>query len=160
MQEKSLLKKNILQFIEYKGLSKAKFYQDTGITRGILDQNNGLSEENLTRFLAFYPEVSLQWLFFGIGEMTTSEKSERNHTEKSMVTEPNDKEINHLSKLLKEREKVVSTQELLIKSQEDVISLLKSGRDHNREVKPLNDSDYEKYIINNKSESDGHYRVQ
>ena len=34
MQEKSPIKKNILQYIEYKGISKYKFYQETGITRG------------------------------------------------------------------------------------------------------------------------------
>lgn len=69
MQEKSLIKKNILQFIDYKGITKYKFYQETGITRGILDQNNGMSEENTTRFLAFYPEVSPEWLLTGKGEM-------------------------------------------------------------------------------------------
>jgi hypothetical protein len=47
MQEKSLIKKNILQFLENKEISKHKFYQDTGITRGILDQNNGMSEETM-----------------------------------------------------------------------------------------------------------------
>ncbi len=69
MQEKSLIKKNILQFIEYKGISKYKFYQDTGITRGVLDQDNGMSEENTTRFLAHYPEVSAEWLLRGEGNM-------------------------------------------------------------------------------------------
>ena len=72
MQEKSLIKKNILQFIEYKGISKYKFYQDTGITRGILDQDNGMNEENTARFLACYPEVSAEWLLRGEGDMLRS----------------------------------------------------------------------------------------
>jgi len=69
MQEKSLIKKNILQFIENKGVSKYKFYQDTGITRGILDQNNGMSEENTAKFPAQYPEINAEWLLTGKGEM-------------------------------------------------------------------------------------------
>ena len=69
MQEKSLIKKNILQYIEYKGVSKYEFYKNTRITRGILDQNNGISEENITRFLAYYKEVNVEWLILGTGKM-------------------------------------------------------------------------------------------
>ena len=69
MQEKSPIKKNILQYIEYKGISKYKLYQETGITRGVLDQNNGMSEENTARFIAQYPEVSTDWLLTGKGAM-------------------------------------------------------------------------------------------
>lgn len=74
MQEKSLIKQNILQFIDIKGISKYKFYQETGITRGILDQNNGMSEENTTRFLACFPEINPEWLLTGKGEMLKEEK--------------------------------------------------------------------------------------
>ena len=69
MQENSIIKKNILQFIEYKGITAYKFYKETGISRGILSQNNGLSEENTLRFLAYFPEVNAEWLLTGNGEM-------------------------------------------------------------------------------------------
>jgi hypothetical protein len=70
MQEKSLIKKNILKYLDYKGISKYQFYKLTGITRGVLDQNNGMSEENTAKFLAVYGgEVSLEWLVRGMGEM-------------------------------------------------------------------------------------------
>jgi repressor LexA len=74
MQEKSLIKQNILQFIEFKGISKYKFYQTTGITRGILDQNNGMSEENTARFIAYFPEINSEWLLTGKGEMLKDHK--------------------------------------------------------------------------------------
>jgi len=69
MQENSLIKKNILKLIDYKGISKYKFYQETGITRGILDQNNGMSEENIAKFLACFPEINSEWLLTGKGSM-------------------------------------------------------------------------------------------
>lgn len=75
MQEKSLIKQNILQFIDTKGISKYKFYQKTGITRGVLDQNNGMSEENTTRFLACFPEVNPEWLITGQGEMLKKDQA-------------------------------------------------------------------------------------
>ncbi|MDR0872546.1 MAG: hypothetical protein LBN27_03630 [Prevotellaceae bacterium] len=69
MQEKSLIKKNILKYLDFKGVSKYKFYQETGITRGVLDQNNGMSEENTAKFLAYYNDVATDWLLLGRGEM-------------------------------------------------------------------------------------------
>jgi hypothetical protein len=69
MKEKSLIKKNILQYLDSKGISKYKFYQDTGITRGVLSQNNGMSEENTARIIAYYNEVNPEWLITGHGPM-------------------------------------------------------------------------------------------
>ena len=69
MQEKSPIKHNILLFLAKKGITQYEFYQKTGITRGILGQNNGISEENISRFLAYYTEVSPEWLLTGQGEM-------------------------------------------------------------------------------------------
>jgi hypothetical protein len=56
--------------------NKYKFYQDTGITRGILDQNNGMSEENTANFLTYYPYVSAEWLLTGYDPMIKEEDSE------------------------------------------------------------------------------------
>ena len=70
MQIKSLIKKSILKYLEDQGISKYEFYKKTGITRGILDQNNGMSEENITKFLAVYgKEVSADLLFNTVGKM-------------------------------------------------------------------------------------------
>lgn len=73
MQEKSPIKQRILQFIEYKGITQYEVYKNTGITRGILTQNNGISEENLSRFLEYYHEISTKWLLTGEGSMLISE---------------------------------------------------------------------------------------
>lgn len=68
-QEKSPIKRKILLFISELGISQYDFYRKTGITRGILGQNNGISEENIARFLAAYPQVSAEWLLTGRGPM-------------------------------------------------------------------------------------------
>ncbi|WP_430615186.1 hypothetical protein [Flavobacterium sp. JP2137] len=69
MQEKSIIKQNILTYLRYKGVTPYKFYKDTGMTRGILTQNNGMSEENTLRFLDYYAEVNPEWLLTGKGVM-------------------------------------------------------------------------------------------
>lgn len=73
MQENSTIKRNILKYIDYKGITKYRFYQETGITRGILDQNNGMSEENTARFLACFPEINAEWLITDKGTMLKSD---------------------------------------------------------------------------------------
>ena len=83
MQEKSIIKQNILKYLDFIGLTPYKFYQQTGITRGVLTQNNGMSEENTTRFLDYYRDVSPEWLLTGKGEMLKDREEVQN-----VVNEP------------------------------------------------------------------------
>ena len=69
MREFSLVKQNILYFIEKQNISKYELYRKTGISNGILSQKGGMSEENTIKFLSFYTEVSEDWLLTGKGEM-------------------------------------------------------------------------------------------
>lgn len=74
MRENSVIKERIIQYLDYKDISKYKFYQETGITNGILSQNNGISEENLLKFLSYYRDISVNWLLTGEGSMLIGEK--------------------------------------------------------------------------------------
>lgn len=69
MQEKSQIKRNILQYIKYKGITKYDFYKKTGITRGVLDQPTGISEDNIARFIAYFSDVNIEWLITNKGSM-------------------------------------------------------------------------------------------
>ena len=73
MQEKtrdfSLIKSRILQYLQLKGITKYSFYKNTGVTNGVLSQTNGISEDNLMKFLSYYDDVNLDWLFTGEGEI-------------------------------------------------------------------------------------------
>ncbi len=82
-QEKSPIKQNILLYLAHKGVSAYEFYKESGVTRGILQQNNGISEDNIARFLAYANDVNVEWLITGRGEMLSTmqekqqEKSEQ-----------------------------------------------------------------------------------
>lgn len=67
--EKSPVKRNILQYLAKKGITPYEFYKKSGVTRGILQQNNGISEDNILRFLAYAPDANPEWLLTGAGEM-------------------------------------------------------------------------------------------
>jgi phage repressor protein C with HTH and peptisase S24 domain len=65
----SIIKKNILLYLENHSISKYEFYQKTGVSNGVLSQKGGLSEENLLKFLSYYTDVDLEWLLTGEGDM-------------------------------------------------------------------------------------------
>lgn len=68
-QEKSPIKQIILLYLENKGVTPYEFYKESGVTRGILQQNNGISEDNIARFLAYAPDVNIEWLLTSKGSM-------------------------------------------------------------------------------------------
>lgn len=82
MQQISLIKKRILQYIDYKGITKYKFYQDSGITRGVLDKESGITEDNIAKFIAYEPNINFTWLLTGEGKMLKT-KSEENVIKKN-----------------------------------------------------------------------------
>lgn len=69
MKNFSTQKDRILQFIDYKGVSKNKFYIETGISNGILDKKSGLSMDTIEKFYSTYPEINPEWLLTGEGNM-------------------------------------------------------------------------------------------
>jgi len=69
MKNFSTQKERILQFIEYKGISKNKFYIETGISNGVLDKKSGLSMETIEKFYSTYSEINPEWLLTGKGKM-------------------------------------------------------------------------------------------
>lgn len=68
-QEKSPIKQKILLYLTQKGVSAYEFYKNSGVTRGVLSQNNGITEENISRFLAYAPDINAEWLLRGKGDM-------------------------------------------------------------------------------------------
>ena len=63
------MKERILQFIDYKGFSKSKFYRETGLSNGILDKKSGLTLDSIEKIYSKYPEINIEWLLTGKGEM-------------------------------------------------------------------------------------------
>lgn len=86
-QEKSPIKQNILLYLAQKGVSPYEFYKESGVTRGILQQNNGISEDNIARFLTYAQDISVEWLITGRGEMLSTmqeKKQEKSDSEEKL----------------------------------------------------------------------------
>ena len=74
MQEKeqkiSPIKQRILYFASNLGISKRDFYSRIGVSRGTLESNTGITEDVVSKFISTFPEVNIEWLITGNGEMT------------------------------------------------------------------------------------------
>ncbi len=74
-------KERILQFIEYKHISRTLFFEKTGIKRGFLDSdklNQAVSDDHFAKIIANFSDISMEWLITGKGNMLkdTSESIE------------------------------------------------------------------------------------
>ena len=57
------------QFIDFKGISKYSFYKKTGFSNGFLDKNRNIGSDKCEIISIEYPELSIEWLITGRGEM-------------------------------------------------------------------------------------------
>lgn len=96
----SSIKKRIIEFIELKGISKYRFYKDTGISRGVLESSSGITEDNIAKLVAYYPEINLNWLIKGEGEIENSEIQKREENTLGVLTKEEEKLKQNLLKLL------------------------------------------------------------
>lgn len=65
-------KDRIIEFLQKKGISKNHFYLKTGIANGTLDKKSGVTGETILKIHNNYPELSLEWLIAGEGDMIKS----------------------------------------------------------------------------------------
>lgn len=110
MQKKSPIKENIIKYLEFRNITRYKFYQKSGITRGILDQETGISEENISKFLACYPEVDVNWLLTSEGQMIKNLEESSNLENTNLNS--NAMSDNHLQKLfemLESQQRVIAS---------------------------------------------------
>ncbi len=71
-----MTKRRILQFIEYKGIGITIFFKKTGIKRGFLDTDkldSSVSDMFLAKIIAVFPELNIEWLLTGEGNMLRKE---------------------------------------------------------------------------------------
>lgn len=68
-------KDRIIEFLQTKSISKNQFYIKTGIANGTLDKKSGVTGETIYKIYQAYPEISLDWLIAGEGDMLKSKFS-------------------------------------------------------------------------------------
>ncbi|WP_233882222.1 hypothetical protein [Tenacibaculum piscium] len=79
-------KEKILEFVEYKGFSKAEFCRRCSLSISYLDSKGAITSDKLQLILKNFRDLNLDWLLFDEGEMLVSsvkeEKTEKLDTMK------------------------------------------------------------------------------
>lgn len=57
------------QYLDYKGISKYKFYKITGLSNGFLDKNSNIGSDKCEKIIYAFPDISANWLLTGVGDM-------------------------------------------------------------------------------------------
>ena len=106
-------KSNLLEYIELKGIKKPDFYKKTGLSNGFLDKNENISSQNIEIIISNYPDLSIEWLITGKGEMCrqTDDKSVETNDKISRL-------ITILEETLKEKDKQI----------EKLMSIIEQGK--------------------------------
>ena len=60
------------------GISKRDFYAKIGVSRGTLESKTGITEDVITKFFATYPQVNIEWLMTGEGDMLKTKRTPEN----------------------------------------------------------------------------------
>lgn len=132
-----MIKERILQFIEYKGVTKERFYEKIGMTsanfRGKAKETpiNSTAIENI---LSEYPDLNLEWLITGKGQMVKGniqnihiegKNKHLNNINGSSNITISQNDISEIINLQKEMNSIIkTTQNQLSESQKQVNNLI------------------------------------
>lgn len=98
----------IRKYIDYKGISRYKFYKLTGLSNGFLDKNSNIGSDKCELILTIFPDLNSDWLMLEKGDMLRSEisnDSNNQHTNKiDLLPKFDDAKTILLKELLKEKE--------------------------------------------------------
>ena len=62
------------EYVDFKGITKYKFYQETGLSNGFLDKNTNVGSDKCEKIIYQYPDISPEWLITGRGSMLRSDQ--------------------------------------------------------------------------------------
>jgi len=73
----STIKDRILEFIDYKGITKNKFESKCGLaSRYVSNIGRAIQSDVIEKIILTYPEINLEWLVLGKGEMLMDDKKQ------------------------------------------------------------------------------------
>ena len=110
----------ILQIIDYKGINKSIFYKETGLSNGFLDKVKDIGASKLELILNSYPEIDMEWLLTGKGEMLKSQKVDQN-----ILKEPGESYRTDYKELYFNAKYTIEVQKELIESFRNELILMK-----------------------------------
>lgn len=79
----------ILQFIDFKGISKREFSNKVGISHSLIGKSQSIGSDKIEKILHSYPEINPIWLLTGKSNMIIGDPDENLLQKKSKIIEDN-----------------------------------------------------------------------
>ena len=114
MSNTRTIRERIVDYLLYKGISRYRFYKDTGLSNGFLDKVASINSDNCEKICYCYPDINPEWLLTGMGEMLKSGEV--------LLTEKSDKQAS-IEVLVRKIVELTSENALLKKENETLRSL-------------------------------------
>ena len=132
-----LIRERIVQYLFLKGVSRYRFYKETGLSNGFLDKEGAINSDNCEKICSCYKDLSPEWLLLGTGEMLRN-------TDDEPVTNSYSQKVktNNIASVEVLVNKIVelSSENSLLKNENGVLRRL-SGKTNVVEHKPLTEDD-------------------
>ncbi|RGS35833.1 hypothetical protein DWX97_14290 [Bacteroides cellulosilyticus] len=146
-------KARILQYLEYKGISKPQFYTDVDIKRGLLDSdkmNATVTDAIIAKILVAYTDVDPLWLLTGRGSMFRNSKNPEESklgvtpiatpispAEESIIYKMYKDEKEEKERLVKEKESKIDHLQSELRSMAEELAALKAKYPESTTDKPV-----------------------
>lgn len=114
------IRERILNFIEFKGISKYLFYKQTGISNGFLDKAGAVGSDKCEIICSCYPDLNPEWLIIGEGSMIKSKVNKTGHVNAADTAE------NRLMNLLIEKIVSLTAENTILKQENEALKSKKS----------------------------------
>ncbi|MDP3444836.1 MAG: hypothetical protein Q8T08_18410 [Ignavibacteria bacterium] len=63
------VRQRVLEYLDYKSLSRYKFYKMTGLSNGFLDKEGSMTTDKCMKIVDEFPDLNIDWLITGKGSM-------------------------------------------------------------------------------------------
>ncbi len=73
------IRERVLYYLDYKSISKYRFYKETGISNGFLDKEGSIGSDKCVIICSCYPEINPEWLLLEVGSMIKTTYNDPDH---------------------------------------------------------------------------------
>ena len=84
MSNSTSIRERIAEFLILKGISRYRFYKDTGLSNGFLDKPGSINSDNCEKICYCYTDINPEWLLTGNGGMLKNDEQTGGSQNKSV----------------------------------------------------------------------------
>lgn len=139
-------KERFIKFLKTKKMGQTFFEESAGLSRGSISQKNGFTSKSIEKIAAACPDLNLNWLFTGEGDMIKPQHEQIVEPQPALISTAGDTPeasilyhiyndaIKKMQELVEENTKLKAQVTELSEGSEELAKVLRSYHDSNQEL--------------------------